>query len=166
MKATVISTRLAEFGTGTAHVNVRAELHGDSEQMIFVPITITDGRAGWARRELSVLGFDCDTRSIVELDEDPQTGVESKVLAGVQFEVDASEDTYNNKTTTKYQIVTQTRVSSEKINHLDAILRGAKKSGTAAPAPRPTMQAPVAPRVPKPLTPAAPAPPPQQSSII
>src|SRR5687768_11675104 len=84
----------------TPYVKIKAEVYGDEPQVqtVFIEVYISKAALGMARRQLKLVGFDIDKEPIHKLENG------SEHLKGTRFEVECYEDTYNDKTRTKYRI--------------------------------------------------------------
>ncbi len=104
---------------------VELDCRDEAGDPVYIPIYITPAAANMSKKALKVCGFDMETRSLKELDENPE------LLKGRQIPVNVFEEEYQGKKSMKAQVILRNSLPKESLERLDEIMRGAVGAAAA-----------------------------------
>jgi hypothetical protein len=106
------------------------------EEVVTTKVYLTSKALGFAAQKLSACGFDINKQDLQILEDEPE------LLAGKEVEIEATEQTYNDKVYTKVEIITQKPVVDKtKLSDLTKSMRAAAVDGDKPKPPAPPKNA-------------------------
>ena len=113
--------------TQNGHLRIGVKLLVNGEEEMWGNVYFSEKAMHIARKSLKAMGFDPDTRSIVEMEDNPE------LLAGNECEVTVKPDTYKADGSTKIAFINPKKIrpTPEKLAEMDAALRAIKSEDEA-----------------------------------